>query len=296
MTTKELDKELYERVQVKLEENLKRSKTMSSDIRKRNNKSVTSNEEFVRFFQQSQEELEKGIAFIQKIEEDPSLVFTDIQSFLSSRKGVTFALLNHWREHTHEIRGHDFQSFLAYIANRHFQHWLQEKGVQEPFEIGIRNPMQFPSIFAIYHEDVELIQLDILKSWYGIRNKPLTDQQLLIQHEKELQRIDGEIQTQLERIEKEKDRRDHPLKHYKGIKNFLAYLFINKKKLHESFNKLVEKEERLLEKFKEEKAYAELYYPYQQRDHQKRMKLIEMVEPFLKEYNYEFMTDKYKLY
>jgi len=228
MTTN--DEELVQRVQKKLDENLERAKSMSSHLRNRGQVEVNSGDEFIHLFEEAKEELDKAIYFIHKLEKNPLLVFTESHIHLQSTKGASFLLLNRWNKKEHSIKGHNFQTYLAYYANLHLQEWLKEHQIEEPFHIAVRNPMQFPSIFALYHEDTELIQFDVINQWYGIRKRPLTEEELLKNHHNDINRIQKEIEEQEERIQKEIDRRDHPLKYYKGLKNILAYFMVGKRK------------------------------------------------------------------
>jgi len=72
--------------------------------------------------------------------------------------------------------------------------------------------------------------------------------------------------------------------------------WLEKEKIYHALNRSVEKEVSLLEKFKEDKVYAELYYPIRLENELKNLSHIGIIEPFFKELYYELMTDQYKLY
>lgn len=292
-----MDQELLERVKGKIKERDKKTEVfINEEMKRRKAGKVKDVDDFISFFNVAINEIQKGITFMEKLEEQPSMVFTDIREYLQSRKGASVSILNHWRNHELNVNIHDFQRLIAHYANLHFQNWLKENEIDEPFYISIRNPRTYPSTFSVYHQHIELLQFNVFESWYGIRKEPLTEEEVHSQHEKEMKRLEREIREQEERIEKEKDRKKHPLKHYKGVKNFFTYLFINKKKLNQGFDRLIKKEESILEVIKEEKGMKELTLDRIIQDNLQRREWLNLVEPFFQELNYSIQTNKSILY
>lgn len=292
-----MEQELLERVKVRIKEHEKRAKVLiEEEMNRRKKQEVKDVDDFIAFFNVAINEIQKGISFMEKLEEQPSMVFTDIRKYLQSRKGASISILNHWKKHEMDVNVHDLQGLLAHYANLHFQNWLKENEIDEPFYISIRNPRTYPSIFSVYHQHIELLQFNVFESWYGIRKEPLTEEEIHSRHNNDLERIENEIKAQEEKIEKEKDRKNHPLKHYKGLKNFFVYLFINKKKLNEAFDQLIKKEISILEHLKEEKIMKELMLESEIQDHKQRRYWLSLIEPFFYELNYSFQSNRNILY
>lgn len=286
---------LEEEVTKEMEEGEKQAKKMSQLIKISQKREVKPNSLFFSYIDDAQKELNDGLAFLKKAELDPKLLFTDSDIHLKSR-GMMMAIMNHWRNENEYVKGHDFQVYVADVANRYFQDWLRQKGINEPFRLEVRNPNQFPSIFAVYHEEVELLQCNLQKKWYGVRKRPFTEEEILYRHEKGLARIEKEMKETEEELKRNLLRRDEPLKYYKGLKNRIQYLFIDKKKLYESFDKFVKREESILAQQKKEKEFLTQSLPKMIEESKKKGIHVEQVEAFFVELGYELNKVEGSLY
>lgn len=57
---------------------------------------------------------------------------------------------------------------IVELANSHLKDWLKKNNHDDNLHLRLRNKHSFPSIFAIYHDKTELIQIDLVNKWYGI--------------------------------------------------------------------------------------------------------------------------------
>lgn len=287
---------MKEIVKEELEQGYKQAEKMSKLMRERNQREVKPIGYFLDGIHQAQLELEEGVRFLEKAEVDPQLIFTDAQNVLKSTKGMVYTVMKNWKSEDLSTQSHDFQAYLAYLANQYFQEWLQSQNIKESFQIEVRKSNQFPSIFAIYHETMELIQFNLFEKWYGIRQKVETEEEVTEKHNKRLRELDEEIQKKEKSLQEAISRRDHPLKHYKGVKNYLSWVFINKKKLHQAFENLVQREEMSLNHFKKLREREVQTMPRLLEEANERRKYVGMIEPFFQHVAYSFNDKKHQLY
>lgn len=290
------EENLQDKVRKKIEEERKYADKISKSMRDSKQVELKERSLFIEEIEDAKKELEEGLLFIQKFEEEPELLFKYAYKYFKSTRGMIYTIMNHWKSEDSYIKGHDFQLYLSLIANNHFQSWLQSKGISNNFRIEVRTPNSFPSIFAVYCEDVELLQFNLLKKWYGIRKKPFTEIEILERHEKEMVRLDKEIKEQEEKLNLSILRRDNPLKYYKGIRNYISWIFINKKKFHTTFNKFVDKDKNYLEHLEEQRERAIQYLPENILKSNRQNELINMVDLFFIELGYELNTNQGSLY
>lgn len=292
--TKEEELEIKEKVAQELKDGMDKAVKVSQQIRQRVN--VKPKSDFINTMKDAENELKEAVAFIERAEQEPKLFLEESHEHIGKTKDIVFSIMNHWKRGEKQIKGYDFQAYLAAASNRYFQEWLKTNNITESFEIEVRNPQQFPSIFAVYQNGTELMQLNILEKWYGIRQRKSTEEEVVTEYHQELTRVDNDIVTQMEKLSLAKERRDHPLQYYKGFKNFFAWLFLNKKKLHESFEKLVKNEESKLQQYKESKERIVQYHPITLKNLAEKRVSIEKIEPFFKEMNYTLNEIQSRLY
>lgn len=285
---------MKEKVAKELKEGIERAEKVSKQIRRP--VKVKPKSDFISTMRDAEMELKEAVAFIERAEQFPKLFLEESHQYIGKTKDIVFSIMNHWKRGEKEIKGYDFQSYLADVSNRYFQEWLKANNITESFEIEVRNLQQFPSIFAVYQNGIELIQVNILDKWYGIRQKNSTEEELLEEHRRNLERADNDILSQMEKVSLAKMRREHPLQYYKGFKNFLSWLFLNKKKMYTSFDKLLKNEEARLQQYKESKELIIQCHPITLKNHLEKRGAIEKIEPFFKELNYNLNTSQSSLY
>jgi len=281
-------------VKKKMQAEQEYAKKINKVLKNNNKRHLKPANVFTHALEEASNDLQEGLQFLQRLEGNHELVFTEASKYIS-KQGTVSLLMNH-RASNEPIKGHDFQVYLAHVANLHFQKWLDSKGIEETYQIDVRNSNQYPSIFAVYHDDHEIVQFSVLQQFYGMRKKPDVEEVLLEKHQSTLKKIDERLQLQTLKVEEQVSKRDHPMKHYKGIKNKLAYLFMNHQKVYEVFNKWVRREEKILLDLKMEKEREIQSFPdFLERSNNQRS-YMEEVEVFFQELGYELMTEEHKLY
>lgn len=160
--------------------------------------------------QNSIDELTTQINFIEAATKSPVLLFTSTDKVLKNDRASLFIAL-----------GYDngkFREFMANLMNSYFSKNC-------PFNLTIRpRSKSQTSIFAIYHEDVEIAQFNIFEQWYGIRDIPSLDDDIFEEHQRLSDEKNKEIALVNERIQKWESILDHP---YRYVYNF----YLKNKKL-----------------------------------------------------------------
>lgn len=285
---------IKEKVSIQIKEEKARTQELSKHLRKQA-EVVKPIGVFIKTIEEAESELKEALLFIERANQSPKLYLEESNQHIGRTKDMVLSVMNHWKRGEKEIKGYDFQAYLADACNQYFQEWMKEQSMEESLQIEVRNPRQFPSIFAIYHNQTELIQLNIFEKWYGIRENP-SEEKVIKKYKDDLKFAEENILSQIERTAIARERRDHPLQYYKGVKNFFAWLFHNKKKIYDSLDDRVKTEEARLLQDKVEKERIIQYHPELLRNCREKRALIAMVEPFFKELSYELNANRNSLY
>ncbi|WP_139210538.1 hypothetical protein [Paenibacillus sophorae] len=243
------------------------------------------------------EELTSQRRFIEAATKTPVLLFTTADKELKGSKSLIFTSVKR------EL--HKFQEYLAELMNTYFQ-----KQCTYDLTVKVRQPMSFPSIFAIYCGDIEIAQFNIYKQWYGIRDKPKLEDE--INAENKRQREDKEKELKL--VEEKIDKWEAVLKHpYKYVYDFY---FVNRKLKWKSlfffvqdlsrlsFSKgLFEKIDNRISKERDklveiEKRYARHSFDPKEfiRLNKERETLIKYCVDFFELHKYKLQEERHKLY
>lgn len=111
------------------------------------------------------ETLESQKRFIQDSVSCPSMLFERASEFIRSTREPLFQIFNIYEDNERKMNVHEFQNYLCSIVNEHFIRYFNSYKV----EVKLRNPNTFPSIYAVYFNGFEIIQFDIFKRYYGVR-------------------------------------------------------------------------------------------------------------------------------
>lgn|GEM_PF-5772173 len=156
------------------------------------------------------DELTAQINFIEAATKSPVLLFTTSDKVLKNDRASLFITL-----------GYDNGKFRGYMANLMSSYFSNNC----PYNLTIRpRSKSQTSIFAIYHEDIEIAQFNIFEQWYGIRDKPSLEDDILKEHQRLENEKNKEISLVNERIQKWEGILTHP---YKYVYNF----YLKNKKL-----------------------------------------------------------------
>jgi hypothetical protein len=156
------------------------------------------------------DELTTQINFVEAATKSPVLLFTSTDKVLKNDRASLYITL-----------GYDNGKFREYMANLMNSYFSNNC----PYNLTIspRSKSQ-TSIFAIYNEDVEIAQFNIFEQWYGIRDKPSSEDDIMKEHQRLSDEKNKEMALVNERIQKWESVLDHP---YRYVYNF----YLKNKKL-----------------------------------------------------------------
>lgn len=237
-------------------------------------------------------------AILNATEAEPKLIFE--QGFeLTKRRGLLQAIMNSYSpvdEELNAIKGHEFQVYLAKIADQYFQEWLRAKGIDEGYSISVHNMSSYPSNFAIYKDGLEIYRFSLQKKWYGSMRRLLDREGIIKKNQLEIDGYNKTIKDVDEEIALWEDRKAHPLKHYRGLKNIIAYLRMRPQFRKDQFDVIISKKKvgriYFVEKIEEVKRNQEFEFVYNEEEARKN----ELIRPFFEEIGYVLNEDRNSMY
>jgi hypothetical protein len=254
---------------------------------------------FISLIHQANLELQKIEQFLQKVTENPILLFEEAHIYLKSHRNMVVSVINTPYVNPEKIKPQDFQIYLGSLLDKAIKEWAEKRNLPYDVSVRVRNPNYFPSLFAVYVDGHETIQFHLFEKWYGIRQIILSDQEVRDKSKK----ITDSIQEQIKEIEKEiqkwKKIQKNPFSTIKRPLDVFTvpYLVLFKWKvikenLQKKIQKLYNEKSNLMKELeKERKCINEQIHYYQM-----KKKHIDAVLPFFKELNYTLQTEKHKLY
>lgn len=283
-----LDKETIEK---RAEERIEKREKLSASLWRRNRTvDIVSFEAAISEYEKSQEEIQQFIDFLKIVNQDPKKVFTDTYKY----KRVLTRGLDVLEKK--QMKAYEVQQALADIAQRYFSNWLQENNITKEYNLQMRNPGKLHSILGVYVEGNEVLQLNIYEKYYGFRNKVLPFDEFNEEEYKREKEIDKYIEAEKERISDLIYKRDNAFHAYKGIKNKLFYFFMNKEAWKDQMNKVIAREESILEEYLIDKEVHKKCKITRMRENHNRLLVKKELESFFTEIGYKQTEDRYKLY
>ncbi|MFI2856924.1 hypothetical protein ACH6EH_07260 [Paenibacillus sp. JSM ZJ436] len=248
--------------------------------------------------------LSKQREFIMRAINKPELLF-DKTSEMFHRKDAIFQIMSVFEDGQRKMHIHEFQDLLASIVIEFFRKEVED----ERIIVKLKNPNTYPSIFAVYYDDCEVMQFNIFERYYGMRyrksreeiEKHYSDQ--VERHHESLERINNKL-LQIESFKKSpiryifKYHKDRNVKLYKklfyGLKELLSFAIFSKRMA----KTIDEAKIKYVGQIEESKERQQKYYNLE--EDLEKMKLrddvIAKVEPIFIKYNYRLETDSHRLY
>lgn len=284
--------------------------------RVREKRQVLSSSLFIKAIEEAKNELTRQEKLLQMGVNDPSLIFDQAQKVIGKR-GLSFDVMNRDMLDGGKLKVHDFQTFLADLTNQFVQSWAKEHGIQEEITVEVRTPNTFPSLFAIYFGEVEIMQFSITEKIYGNHRKAKTDENIREEYarfekdkEDERNRIESkltEYETMIEDThgyvrgfyrEKAKGLKFFSKKRIRMLKNEIGEhvsFFFKKEKLESAVQEKIENLRKQLERLDEryeigmtleeslcmEQLMSDLYVKF---------------TPMFEEFGYEHVNEQHRLY
>lgn len=234
-------------------------------------------------------------SFFEKALEKPELLFTEAKTAWGSTTHIFFKAIDKARKENNTGTVHDFQELLANTLDRHFAAWKKERGIEIDSNVEVRNPSSYPSIFAIYVDGMEILQFNIFKQWYGVRQQPQEVEETKKQHEQKVKQSRDLIEEWEAEISYLEDLKKNPRKYVKSLKD--AFLMFTKlKRIRANADVKISKTRSSIERELKRIEDYEKELPYYLKKNEERRQAIEWTVPFLKEKKYEEKTEKNMLY
>ncbi|PLS19009.1 hypothetical protein CVD28_00990 [Bacillus sp. M6-12] len=252
-------------------------------------------EDFSSLIEESALELQKAQLFLTKCMKEPMLLFKEAHIYLKSNRNIVTAVMTTSYMKHDKVNPHAFQVYLASILDKAIQEWVQEKEIPYDVRVLVRNPNSFPSIFAVYVNEQEVLQFNIFDKWYGTRDIIFTEEDIRNResktktiNEESLKEIDQELKKWTKIKEK-------PTSLIRTPTDIFVLLF-KRKKLNNSLDKKVSSLQRQKEDLLKDMRREEESIPAQIEHFQKKQDYTECLIPFFKELSYSLEDEKYNLY
>jgi len=286
-----------------LEDRHKQNKELSKTFHRKRQGTLLSFDEIDETITSALETQIKQQAFLQEAADNPNILWKGLRYSIPSTSSLIFSLMEkHYREKESDRRlytPHHLLVYLASLLNRDFQEWLTTRDIQESFSILVRDAHTFPSIFAVYHGETELIQFNPFQSYYGARMPALTHEELEASFQKRISQLEGEIEhfkaklTEIEKINK------NPLltavKSPRFLNNILV-LFFKRKSLYRNIKKEKKQAKQRITYYQKELEQEITNQPKRIQDQNEKERLLNLLFPFFNELEYELTTEKNRLY
>ncbi|WCF11478.1 hypothetical protein NDS46_31470 (plasmid) [Paenibacillus thiaminolyticus] len=161
---------------------------------------VLSSTLFIKAIEDAKQELINQQSFLEEAIKEPSKLFGQSDQQLG-RKALLFRTMSDLSFKDSNVKIHDLQEFLAGLTNQFIQKWARENGITQNITVGVRNHKSYPSVFAIYHDEIELIQFDIFEKFYGIRDKSKSEEEIRKQYQEREKEVDEKIHFLIKSIQ-----------------------------------------------------------------------------------------------
>lgn len=274
---------------------IEQAEHMSKLIREKNQREIYSDDYYVEAIRHSQKELEESLLFLQKAFVEPELFFTTAKEGLHSTRSMIYKAIDYRARDQKMGNQHDFQALLAEKMNQHLQKWVQVRGIEEQVKVEVRNPLSFPSIYCIYFNDMEVIQFNIFEQWYGVRERPLSEEEIINQSNSVVRNHEEQVEKLKKQLDDYKAYRENPWKHVKVPTDIVIILF-KMKRLKEGLNKRISNTEKRIKEEQDMLKGAKDSLPYYLEKRNKRQIGIDKIVPFFEELSYRLETEQHKLY
>lgn len=296
-------------------------------MRVREKRNVLPSMLFLEAIEGAKNELQDQQAFIEECIGNPQMLFSMSDQKLGKR-ALTLHIMNGFLFNDGKLQVHDFQVFLADVTNQFVQTWAKTNGIKESISVEVRQPNTYPSLFAIYLDDQELIQFSILEKFYGVRDKIKNENEIRKEYQEREDQIEGNIKPLLERVNDYEFwlkqphryiRRHYQNKRKKNVtiiengkvkqKRNIKVLFklpflqcidhywviFKRDHLVERLNERLESTRKMID---QEREKLKRYPPVEHyiSEHQKRGELINQLLPLFREFKYRLESERYKLY
>lgn len=260
-----------------------------------NTKNVLTTSFYVNRIKDVQEELNHFIDFLNKAKENPEFFFIYAKEHLKSHRSILFRSIDYKGRQSKEGTVYDFQAYLAYKMNEVFQEWKKNNDIEEDLVIKVRNPNSFPSIYAVFFDNKEVIQFNLFEKFYGSRTKYRSEEEILNAGQEEEIRLREEEKRELENMEKLLTFRKNPLSYIASLNDFRHVVF-HRKRTMRKLDRYIEKQESRIKFIQDRIQENRNRLSPTLKENEIHRKLFKLTEPFFLQYQYTLETKRSKLY
>lgn len=141
-------------------------------------------EPFTTLIEEATLELQKSQLFLNRAKLNPMLLFKEAHIYLRSPRNIVSTVMTTSYLKDDLVTPHAFQVYLANQLNVAYNEWIEKQELNYEVSILVRNPDSFPSLFAVYVNEREVLQFNIFEQWYGIHEQFPTLEELQEQYRK----------------------------------------------------------------------------------------------------------------
>lgn len=252
-------------------------------------------ESFCAVIEESTLELQKIQHFLQRAEADPLLLFKESSIYLKSSRNIVTSILGTSYSRNESVTAYAFQVYLATVLDRAFKDWAEKQDWKHDVSVLVRQPSTFPSIFAVYVDEREVIQFNIYERWYGIREKMYSQEELMEQYLKSEENAFSDIEERRNKLAYWIHVKDNPWSFIKNIKDVRILLF-ERDTIKGNIEKKITSIEQDILSMEQSLAIQKENIPRLLEQQEKRMDVMEKMRAFFVELHYDLMQEKHRLY
>lgn len=240
-------------------------------------------------------ELQKSQHFLQRVESEPLLLFKEGSIYLKSSRNIVTSILGTSYSKTEPVTTFAFQVYMATILDRAFKAWSKEQDWEHDVSVLVRQPLSFPSIFALYVDEREVIQFNIFERWYGIRGKTYTEEEFIEHYRKSEENTLTDIEKTKKEIDYWKQVKGNPWTFIKNFKDVRMLLF-ERNTINENIEKKITAFEADISAMRRNLRSQQEGIPQLLEQQEARLEITEKMSVFFKELEYSLMEERSKLY
>lgn len=242
----------------------------------------------------AQELVREQYNLIQQAISNPKVLFTEAHPIFGSWHAAIFQMLT-YPINKSDIKVHELQIFLASLIDTFVKEWCTSKGITSEIQVKVRNPKSFPSIFAIFSNELEIMQFNIFEKKYGVRVKALSKEEALEKQENEMQHQQKSIDEVTKTLQLKRDVKANPYHYTKNFRERVT-IWIKMKTLQTNVDKQIEHLENNIQIMEKNKADYEARVTQFTVLNQIKKELIDQLTPLFTEYDYTLEKMESALY
>lgn len=252
-------------------------------------------ESFCSLIEDATLELQKSQHFLQRVESNPMLLFKEGSIYLKSTRNIVTSVMATSYLKNETITPHAFQVYLATVLDRAFKEWAKEQDLEHEVAVLVRQPNSFPSIFAVYVDEREVLQFNIFERWYGIRGKLYTVEELAEQYRKSEEKALPDIENSEKKLAYWKQVKEKPWTFIKSAKDVRILLF-KRKTMNENIEKKISSIETQIATMKQNLTIQKEHIPELMKQQEKQVNISERMRVFFVELGYALNEERQQLY